>query len=120
MRQRYLALYFCAALFLAAPLAAEPVMHKFEIWGKDTTQLQKLFLYWGWTNGFLQGRGQPGLQLAECIEGMSYDQAIAMIDKRYKNHPEWWSRPLGEQILESLTEAGSPCSALHPLDSPNK
>ena len=110
----------CAALLFLSPLRADSVIHKFEMWGSDTTPTLKLFLYWGWSNGFFQGRGKPGAKLLACVEALSYNQAIAMIDKRYKEHPEFWSRPIGEQILNTLTDAGAPCAGMNPFDSVDK
>ena len=103
-----------AVLLVSGLLNGEPAAHKFELWGKGK-QVEKLFLYWGWSNGFLQARGQRGVEFADCLEGMTYDQAIAMIDKQYRDNPEKWSRPLGEQILEALTINGGPCEGKNPL-----
>jgi hypothetical protein len=78
------------------------VVHRFDIWEKVAeTSAEKLSMYLGWTNGFLAGKGTRGQQFAECLETIPYDQAIAMINKQYKNHPEKWSRPFGEQVLEA-------------------
>ena len=93
---------------------AQPVLHKFELW-KSNTVTEKMSLYWGWTNSFFQARGERALKLVDCLDTMSYEQAIAMIDKHYKDHPEKWSRGLGEQILEALTMSGSPCEGKNPL-----
>jgi hypothetical protein len=103
-----------AILLTCGLLHAESVIHKFELWAIGT-ESDKLSLYWGWTNGFLQARGPRGLDLANCLSGMTTTQAIAMIDKRYKDHPELWSHPLGEQILDALTVDGSPCQGKNPL-----
>jgi len=102
-------------------LNAESVLHKFELWEpgiefkKDTRAIWKMGLYWGWTNGFLQKRGPKGGPLVDCLETMSTDQAIAMVDKYYKDHPEKWSGVFSEQILAALTVAGSPCEGKTPL-----
>jgi hypothetical protein len=93
---------------------ADPIRHKFEMWGK-TPKAEKIDLYFGWTNGFFQARGSRGEALATCLEIMTYDQAIAMIDKRYKDHPELWSHPLGDQILAALTVDGAPCQGKNSL-----
>jgi hypothetical protein len=100
-------------LFVCANLNAEHVLHRFEMWGKST-ELDKLNLYYGWTNGFLMGRGTKGLELADCLEEMTAPQAIAMIDKRFKDHPELWSHPLGEQILEAVTMSAAPATGKIP------
>jgi hypothetical protein len=95
-------------LLAANSLNAAPVLHKFELWGASTKD-EKLSLYWGWTNGFLQGRGPGALDLANCLETMTADQATAMVEKHYKEHPERWSRPLGTEMLIAVTVAGGPC-----------
>ena len=105
-----------AIMLTSGLLRADPVVHKFELWGKGTN-LDRLNLYWGWTNGFLQARGPRGVELDTCLESMTTEQAIAMIDKRYKDHPELWSHPLGEQILDALTVEGGPCQGKNPLAS---
>jgi hypothetical protein len=103
------------SILLACGLSnASPVVHKFELWGSGT-ELDKISLYWGWTNGFLQARGPRGLELATCLDSITTAQATAMIDKRYKDHPELWSHPFGEQILEALTADGGPCQGKNPL-----
>ncbi len=94
---------------------AGPVVHQFGLWRTAGTGAEKLSLYWGWTNGFLQARGQRTTELVTCLEGMTAEQAIAMVDKYYKDHPEKWSRPFGEQLLEALTVAGGPCEGKNPL-----
>lgn len=103
-----------AALFFCGFLYADPVVHKFGLWEKGTER-DKLSIYWGWTNGFFQARGPRGMDLLTCLSRISPDQAVAMVDKQYKNHPEKWSRPLGEQILEALTVNGGPCEGKNPL-----
>jgi hypothetical protein len=95
-------------------LDADPVVHTFKLWG-TTKPIERMSLYWGWTNGFLQARGERAVGLADCLDRISTDQALAMIDKHYKDHPEKWSRPLGAQMLEALTVAGGPCEGKNPL-----
>jgi hypothetical protein len=104
-----------AIMLISQSLSADPVVHKFELWGKAETKTEKYLLFIGWTNGFIQERGQRGVEFAKCLEKITYDQALAMVDKYYKDHPEKWSRPFGEQILEALTVAGGPCEELHSL-----
>lgn len=104
-----------ATLLVCTSVNADPVLHKFELWGTMKSPLEKLIFYQGWTNGFLAARGPRGLELATCLDGLSGEQAVAMIDKRYKNHPEQWSRPIGEQVLQALTVEGGPCEGKNPL-----
>jgi hypothetical protein len=100
--------FFAGVLFLTALLSADPVVHKFSLWDiGDKTRKQQL--YWGWTNGFLQGRGDGADELDTCLSKMSIEQAVAMIDKYYKDHPERWSRAFGDEVLEALTVDGGPC-----------
>jgi hypothetical protein len=89
-------------------------VHKFQLWG-TMKPLEKLIFYQGWTNGFFAARGQIGLELATCLDKVDSDQAIAMIDKRYKDHPEKWSHPITQQLLEALTVKGGPCEGENPL-----
>jgi hypothetical protein len=42
-----------AALLTCAPLEADYVVHKFQLWGMMKNPLEKLRFYEGWTNGFL-------------------------------------------------------------------
>lgn len=95
-------------LLAVSSLNAAPVIQKFELWG-TLSKSEKLILYMGWTNGFLQGRGAGAGDLGNCLETMTSDQAMAMVDKHYKDHPERWSRPFGGEILISVTVDGGPC-----------
>ncbi len=101
-------------LVACSQLVADPVMHKFSVWdiGSDG---EKLNLYIGWTNGFLHGRGPEILPLLSCLEEMTTVQAVAMVNKYYKDHPEKWSSPLTLQILEALTVRGGPCENKNPF-----
>lgn len=104
-----------AILLLCTFANANSVVHGFRLWGTLDDPVQKLIFYQGWTNGFFAARGRSGVKLADCLEDVSAEQAIAMIDRRYKDHPEKWSRPLTEQMLEALTAAGGPCEGKNPL-----
>lgn len=109
-----LAIITCVIL-VSAPLRAEYVFHNFVVWGQ-LKEVEKLFFYTGWKNGFFQGRGTArGLELAECLENIKTSQAIAMIDKTYKDHPEKWSHPFGEQVIAALTVDGGPCQGMDPF-----
>jgi hypothetical protein len=104
-----------ALVALCGLLDADPIVHKFELWGKATKKTEKLLLYWGWTNGFVIGKDFHVTPFSSCLESMTPDQAIAMVDKYYTDHPEQWSQPLGLGIIEALTVANSPCEGKHPL-----
>jgi len=116
-----------SAAYAAEP---EPVLHRFGAWGSITEKdpnyasLLKPWIYFGWTNGFLQGR-QPSeaahyMELHDCLERMGVEQAVAMIDKYYKDHPEKWDRALGVQMLEALTVAAGPCEGKNPFKRGSK
>jgi hypothetical protein len=55
--------------------------------------------------------------LRTCLEGIPVDQAVAMIDKYYKDHPEKWSQVLTVEILEAVTISGGPCEGKNFLSS---
>lgn len=99
-------------------LHADPIIHKFELWGK-WTNVEKLNFYWGWTEGYLMARGEQGRDLGVCLESISTVQALSMIDKYQKSHPEEWSKPLGEEILKALAVSGGPCEGQDKMLSPH-
>jgi hypothetical protein len=107
-----------AVLLLGCGLlqGAVPVTHKFEVWKRRSDE-GKLMLYIGWTNGFLTA-GEPKFtdDLMSCLGTVSYQQAVAMIDKYFDAHPQRWSATFTEGILESLTVRGSACEGKNPLD----
>ena len=105
---RLVIITFAILLGSASP-RADSVLHRFAVWGK-VNELKKKFLYWGWTNGFLLGRGLN--EFATCLNGMTIDQAVAMIDKAYKDHPEKWSYTFSEEVLAALTVDGGPCQGM--------
>lgn len=96
-----------------APMQADPAVHKFQYWG-TLKPTEKTIFFNGWTNGFLGARPN-GMPFAGCLETMSYDQAVAMIDKYYKDHPEHWSHAIGAAMLEALTIEGGPCEGKNPV-----
>lgn len=102
-------------LFALQLLDADHVLHKFQVWGAMKSEGEKLAFYYGWTNGFFHARGAHSAVFVDCLEEMTSDQAIAILDKYYTEHPEKWSRPLGEQMLEALTVKGGTCEGKNPL-----
>jgi hypothetical protein len=106
-----------------SPLQAAPKVHKFKLWN-TFSNIEKVNFFVGFTNGLLTGVGLPRANenkstqgLVECIlfdKGPSVDQAIAMIDKYYKENPERWTIPIGDAILEALTVKGGPCAGMLP------
>src|SRR5579863_7754210 len=93
---------------------ADPVIHRFEAW-QGKLPSEKTVLYAGWTNGFLVGRGEIGVSLEKCLSVLTYQQAVAMIDKYFEAHPERWSATLTEGMMEALTVPGSTCEGKNPL-----
>jgi hypothetical protein len=114
-----------AILLVCGLLNADPVIFRFQLWGEaKVTESQRLAIYVGWVNGFLSAmafsaeseppdvrkvRQLRGDKLCDCLEAqLTHKQAVAIVDKFYKDHPEKWSAPLGAEILEALMEKG-PC-----------
>jgi hypothetical protein len=118
---RILAVVLAVVLFDCVLLqGAVPVIHRFEAW-KLQDDKSKLGLYIGWTNGFLTA-GEPKFtdDLMSCLGTVSYQQAVAMIDKYFDAHPERWSASLTEGLLEALTVSGSACEGKNPLNPSQK
>lgn len=94
----------------------EPILHIFKAWGLLPNSLEKLDMYWGFTNGFFAGPRPPKfLALADCIEQrITSNQAIAMIDKYYKENPQRWGMPLGQEIIAALIVIDGPCPGKDP------
>jgi hypothetical protein len=90
---------------------------------------RKRNLYQGWRNGFLTGNlggvldeaieaqlgATPEVQtythapfeLGKCLDTLSPDQAVAMIDRYYRSHPGSHSAPLSAGLVLALTEGGA-------------
>lgn len=108
------------ALFASVIAHADPVIHGFKLWGLMETDELKWAAYVAWTNGFLPGKGAPGVKFIKCLEGVDSKQAIAMVDKFFKNNPEKWSTPFNLGMVEALTVKGGPCEGLDPLAEPGR
>jgi hypothetical protein len=92
----------------------------------DLTIDEKLNFFTGFTNGLLasgvtvlqcNGNQPARRELYDCIlfsKGLDLHQAIAMIDKYYKENPEKWGDPIGYAIIDALTVNGGPCAAPAP------
>ena len=92
-----------------------PVVHRFHIWGSLQTPDEKIKLYWGFTNGYFDQRGEQAIPLMDCLSSkIAPDQVIAMIDKYYKENPQRWDKPLGDGIFAALTVSDGPCAGLAP------
>jgi hypothetical protein len=77
----------------------------------------KLYLYAGFTNGFFSApssdKGKAAL--ADCImKNIPIQQALAMIDKYYKDNPERWNTLLAVGINQALTVKDGPCPGINP------
>ena len=101
--------FVLAALFLWPAVGANSFLHKFSLWG-GSNAASKLDLYIGFTNGLVVGAGVPlrndntaSRQLLVCLSNESTrpgtSQAIAMIDKYYRDNPEKWNIPLGQGLI---------------------
>jgi hypothetical protein len=108
------ALFVLLIVCLFRPMSADPAIHHFEAW-RNQLPSEKIAVYIGWTNGFLIGRGEISLSLERCLSMLTYQQAVAMIDKYFDGHPERWSATLTEGIMEALTVQGSTCEGKNPL-----
>jgi len=115
--------FVLAALFTSSFALSDPVIHSFEVWGDRTSFHHKVALYIGWTNGYLAGvrsyaTPEQNKRLEEfyrCLEKMSYPQALAMVDRYYKDHPELWKNPLPEMLINAVTIPGGPCEGKGPV-----
>ena len=123
----------CILLLLCAVglLAQEKTFkaQQFESWGilKDNAEL-KLWFMTGFTNGLVTG-AEATIQAAhgtaprfddaftslfKCIlygTSWSFNQAVALTDKYYTEHPEDWHLLMGQGIIKALTVKGSPCDS---------
>lgn len=107
----------------AIGLSAEdiPRVHKFQLWGTLGTEVDKINFFTGFTNGLFasgvnvlecNGNQPTKKPMYECIlfsKDLELHQAIAMIDKYYKENPEKWGDPIGFAIRDALTVKGGPC-----------
>ncbi|MDR3409927.1 MAG: hypothetical protein P4L87_03115 [Formivibrio sp.] len=109
-----------AILATSMLVEAASAVHTFRVWGTESatrksTDGEKLSMYIGWSNGYFSGRGAQAFPLRLCIEDkIPYDQAIAMIDKYYNDHPEKWGNDLSDEIVQALTVNGGPCGGKAP------
>lgn len=111
--------------FLSAGIPAVPqekaaaayfVTHKFQIWGALETSHEKMIAYTSFTNGlFIAPKYQELIDLSRCLEQtVPYDQAMAMIDKYYKDNPQLWNLPFAVGIVQALTVSDGPCPGKSP------
>ena len=89
-----------------------PLIQDFDLWGTLSPDSQLTF-YSGWANGLLTTTKDSGaLALRGCLEKMTFKQILLMIDKRYADHHEAFHNPIGTEMIQALTVAGSPCEGI--------
>jgi hypothetical protein len=85
-----------------------PLIQKFDLWGTLTPD-SKLAFYSGWANGLFTTTKDPGtLALGRCLEKLTFEQILAMVDKRFADHRkdrEGYHNPISTEIIEALTVA---------------
>jgi hypothetical protein len=96
--------------------SGESLLHSFKLWGLMASPVEKLDIYVGFTNGFFFGPRSPKfVTLLNCVEkNIPSAQAIAMIDKYYKENPQRWGMPLGQEVVAALTVKDGPCPGIDP------
>ena len=93
------------------------IFQKFLFWGSAKSESDKIYLYAGFTNGFFSAPSteKGKVDLGDCIEkNIPPEQAVAMIDKYYKDNPQRWSTLLAIGITEALTVKDGPCPGINP------
>jgi hypothetical protein len=99
------------------PLSS-PLIQKFDLWGNLTPE-SKLFFYSGWASGLFTTTKDPGtLALGRCLQKLSFQQILAMIDKRYAGEREGFENPISTEMIEAVTVTGSPCEGVPAIKVP--
>ena len=89
-----------------------PLIERFDVWGSLTPE-NKLDFYSGWASGLFTTAKDPGtLTLGRCLEKLSLQQILAMIDRRYADHREGFKNPMSTEMIEAVTVTGSPCEGI--------
>ena len=89
-----------------------PLIEPFDIWISLTPE-SKLFFYSGWANGLFTTTKDPGtLALGRCVEKLTFQQILPMIDKRLADHREGLHNPISRELIEAVTATGSPCEGI--------
>jgi hypothetical protein len=94
-----------------------PIFQTFAMWGSAPTDAERFFLYVGFTNGFFSAPStdKGKTDFGDCImKNIPTKQAVAMINKYYKDNPQRWSTPLTLAIIEALTVKDGPCPNINP------
>jgi hypothetical protein len=90
-------------------LFPSPLIQDFDLWGHLTPD-EKLTFYSGWANGLFTTTKDPGaLALRGCLEKLTFQQILGMIDKRYADHREAFHNPISVEMIKAVTAAGGPC-----------
>jgi hypothetical protein len=101
-----------------APISS-PLIVPFDAWinlGPDS----KVLFYSGWANGLFTTTKDPEtLALGRCLEKLTFQQIVPMIDKRLADHREGLHNPIGTEIIEAVTATGSPCEGIRPYTGSN-
>jgi hypothetical protein len=83
-----------------------PLIEKFDVWGTLTPD-SKLAFYSGWANGLFTTTEDPGtLALGRCVEKLSFQQILAMVDRRYAVDREGFKNPISTEIIEAVRSEG--------------
>jgi hypothetical protein len=89
-----------------------PSIQEFDHWGGLKPD-SKLAFYSGWANGLFTTTKDPGtLTLGRCLEKLSFQQILAMVDKRSAGHREGLHNPISTELIEAVTVTGSPCEGI--------
>jgi hypothetical protein len=95
-----------------AAYGGDPLIQEFDVWGSLTHQSRIVF-YSGWANGLFTTTKDPGtVALGHCLEKLSFEQIVSMVDKRYADHREDFRNPISKELIEVFTAAGSPCEGI--------
>jgi hypothetical protein len=79
----------------------------------NLTPDSKLLFYSGWANGLFTTTKHPGtLALGRCLEKLTFQQILPMIDKRLADHREGLHNPISTELIEAVTATGSPCEGI--------
>jgi hypothetical protein len=94
-----------------APIPS-PLIEPFEIWINLKADSKVLF-YSGWANGlFTNAKDPETVALGRCLEKLSFQQILPMIDKRLADHREGLHNPISTELIEAVTATGSPCEGI--------
>jgi hypothetical protein len=72
-------------------------------------------------NHFLQRMGEwpvhgsqrpENLGLSACVEKLTFEQIVAMVDKWHADHREERKNPISTEIVEAVTAPRSPCAGM--------